>query len=225
MSNSVLLDLYHKLKEKSDNDFQRIDISHKQINDCDWFNHIFISPSIRYGHLEYFKGSNDKVEVVHCVFYPSYFKALPIFGFDVISLGGKVTGIFCDYTPAPYHDMILQATISSVKASLIHLQRDLPGWTEFFSPEFIAIAPQDEYIKAEEACVALFDLYIGLAKAFDYNDQYLNAGETKDHIEGQNKYSIGQRKNSKTQKALAKYIGEDASKEFIEKTLFPTYCH
>jgi phycocyanobilin:ferredoxin oxidoreductase len=223
MSNSILFDLYQKLKLKSDTFFQRIDISHKKINDCDWFNHIFISPSVRYGHLEYFKGSNDKIEVVHCVFYPSYFKALPIFGFDVISLGGKVTGIFCDYTPAPYHDMILQANISSVKEQLKHLQRELPGWTEFFSPDFIAIGPKEEYSNAEEKCLSLFDLYIASTKASDKNNKFLNDSETQAHIEGQNKYSIGQRKNSKTQKALAKYIGDEASKEFIENVLFPVY--
>lgn len=223
MSNSILFDLYNKLKERGDKNFQRIDISYEKINDCDWYNHIFISPSVRYGHLEYFKGSNDKIEVVHCVFYPSYFKALPLFGFDVISLGNKITGLFCDYTPAPYHDMILQTTIAAVKKDLLHLQRDLPGWTEFFSPEFIAISPKDEYQKAEDSCIGLFDLYIAYTKAFDKNNKFLNDKEIQEHIKGQNKYSLGQRKNSKTQKALSRYIGEEASIEFIENVLFPVF--
>jgi hypothetical protein len=34
-------------------------------------------------------------------------------------------------------------------------------------------------------------------------------------------YSLGQRKNQKTQKALAKYVGEEASLRFIENVLFP----
>jgi len=223
MSSSPLFDLYNKLKERGDKNYQRIDISHSQINDCDWFNHIYISPSVRYGHLEYFKGNNDKIEVVHSVYYPSYFKPLPLFGFDVISLGGKITGLFCDYTPAPYHDIILQATISSVKEELKHLQRELPGWTEFFSPEFIAISPNNEYEKAEEKCLALFDLYIAYTRASDNNNKFLSPEDTQAHIEGQNKYSLGQRKNSKTQKALAKYIGEEASRNFIENVLFPTF--
>lgn len=223
MSNSVLFNLYNRLKSKSDFFFQRIDISHNKVNDCDWFNHIYISPSIRYGHLEYFKGSNDKVEVVHCVFYPSYFKSLPIFGYDVISLGGKITGIFCDFTPAPYHDFLLHSLIADVKVKLNHLSRELPGWTEFFSPEFIAISPEHEYDLAEEQCLFLFDSYILASKANDENNKFLNKDETKVHIEGQNKYSLGQRKNSKTQKALSRYIGEEASKEFIENVLFPVY--
>ena len=121
--------------------------------------------------------------------------------------------------------MILQSTISSIKDSLKDLQRDLPGWTEFFSPDFIAISPKEKYEKSELKCIALFDLYIAVTKEFDKNNKFLNWDETRTHIDGQNKYSIGQRKNSKTQKALAKYIGEDAAKDFIEKTLFPTYSY
>jgi phycocyanobilin:ferredoxin oxidoreductase len=222
---SSLNDLYKKLKEKSDKGFFRTDLPHSSINNCDWFNHIYSSPSVRYGHLEYFKSYNDAIEVVHCVFFPSYYKALPIFGYDAISLGGKITGVFCDYTPSPYHDMILQSSISSMKDSLKDLQRDLPGWTEFFSPEFIAISPKEKYEESELKCIALFDLYIAVTKEFDKNNKFLNWNETKAHIDGQNKYSIGQRKNSKTQKALAKYIGEDAARDFIEKTLFPTYIY
>lgn len=222
---SSLNDLYKKLKEKSDKGFFRTDLSHSSINNCDWYNHIYSSPSVRYGHLEYFKSYNDAIEVVHCVFFPSYYKALPIFGYDAISLGGKITGVFCDYTPSPYHDMILQSSISSVRDSLKDLQRDLPGWTEFFSPEFIAISPKEKYEESELKCIALFDLYIAVTKEFDKNNKFLNWDEAKAHIDGQNKYSIGQRKNSKTQKALAKYIGEQEAKDFIEKTLFPTYFY
>jgi hypothetical protein len=222
---SSLTNLYNKLKERSDKSFFRTDLPHSSINNCDWFNHIYSSPSVRYGHLEYFKSYNDAIEVVHCVFFPSYFKALPIFGYDAISLGGKITGVFCDYTPSPFHDMILQSTISSVKDSLKDLQRDLPGWTEFFSPEFIAISPKEKYEESELKCIALFDLYIAVIKEFDKNNKFLNWDETKAHIDGQNKYSISQRKNSKTQKALAKYIGEQEAKDFIEKTLFPTYFY
>jgi hypothetical protein len=222
---SSLTNLYNKLKEKSDKDFFKTDLPHSSINNCDWFNHIYSSPSVRYGHLEYFKSYNDAIEVVHCVFFPSYYKALPIFGYDAISLGGKITGIFCDYTPSPHHDAVLQSAITAVKNSLTDLQRDLPGWTEFFSPEFIAISPKEKYEDAEQQCLSLFELYVAATKEFDRNGKFLNWDETRAHIEGQNKYSIGQRKNTKTQKALAKYIGEDAAKHFIDATLFPTYSY
>jgi len=221
---SLLKSLYNKLKDNSDKNFQRIDLNHNStLNDCDWLNHIYISPSIRYGHLEYFKGSNDKVEVVHCVFYPSYFKALPIFGYDVISLGGKITGIFCDYTPCPFHNMILHSAISRVNSDLKHLHRELPGWTDFFSPEFIAISPENEYEKAEFLCSSLFELFVKYSQIVDTNNMFLGNEEVTAHIKGQNEYSLGQRKNSKTQKALAKYIGEEESIKFIENVLFPAY--
>lgn len=220
---SSLKNLYNKLKEKGDFNFQRIDITHKEINNCEWLNHIFISPSIRYGHLEYFKSNNDKIEVVHCVYFPSYFKAMPIFGFDVICLGGRITGLFCDYTPSPYTNLTLQTSIKNVNDSLIHLKRELPGWTEFFSPEFIAISPNNEYEKAESGCLNLFELYIKYSQIMDINSSYLSGDDVKKHIEGQNNYSINQRKNSKTQKALASYIGEDAAKQFVDNVLFPVF--
>lgn len=215
--------LYNTLYKKNNSLFQRIDLNHSNINNCEWYNHIFISPSIRYGHLEYFKSYNDAIEVVHSVFYPSFFKALPIFGFDVISLGGKVSGIFCDYTPSPFHDIILQTTIRTVKHSFQHLQRELPSWIDFMSPDFLMISPKEEYMQVEEACVGLFDLYCGYSFEFDRNNKFLNYEEVKQHIQGQNRYSLGQRKNMKTQKALAKYIGEDESKKFIDNVLFPVY--
>jgi len=221
---STLKTLYDLLKVKSDNQFFRIDIQKEKVNDCDWLNHVYSSPSIRYGHLEYFKSHNDAIEVVHSVFFPSYYKALPIFGFDVIGLGGKVSGVFCDYTPAPYNDIFLQPAIQSVKERFNLLLRPLPEWIDFMSPDFLMITPKDQYKEVEEACIMLFELYIGFAKAFDKNNKFLNWEETLLHIEGQNKYSLGQRKNSKTQKALAKYIGEEASRKFIDETLFPIYC-
>ena len=218
---SVLKNLYETLKAKSDNQFQRLDISHSKINDCDWLNHIYTSPSIRYGHLEYFKSHNDAIEVVHSVFFPSYYKALPIFGFDVISLGGKVSGIFCDYTPAPYHDIVLQNKIITIKDKFTNLLRPLPEWINFMSPDFLMISPKDSYPKVEESCIELFDLYIKFTLIFDSNNKFLNWKETLLHIQGQNRYSLGQRKNQKTQKALAKYVGEEESLRFIENVLFP----
>lgn len=215
--------LYNNLKTIADKDFFRIDLSHEKINDCEWLNHIYSSPSVRYGHLEYFKSNNDAIEVVHSVFYPSYYKALPIFGYDVISLGGKVSGVFCDYTPCPYHDMFLQGAIKAVKDKFTHLLRPLPEWVDFMSPDFLMISPKDEYIEVEKACNMLFEVYLGFTKTFDRNNKFLNWDETLLHIREQNSYSIGQRKNMKTQKALAKYIGEDAAKKFIEDTLFPVY--
>jgi len=222
---SSLINLYNNLKEKNDKDFFRIDLPHKEINDCTWLNHIYSSPSIRYGHLEYFKSNNDAIEVVHSVFFPAYYKALPIFGFDVVGLGGKVSGVFCDFTPCPYHDMYLQAAIKQVRDKFIHLLRPLPEWIDFMSPDFLMLSPKKEYKDVEQACVTLFEMYVGFTKVFDKNNKFLNWEETLAHIEGQNKYSEGQRKNSKTQKALAKYIGEEASKKFIGETLFPTYFY
>jgi phycocyanobilin:ferredoxin oxidoreductase len=217
-----LLNLYIKLKEKLSFNYPSFDLNQNHnLKDCDWYNHIFTSPSIRYGHLEYFKGSNDKIEVVHCVLFPSYYKPLPIFGFDAISLGGRITGIFCDYTHAPFSHTDLIDTIHNAKESLLHLQRELPEWTEFFSENFIAIDPKDSYDQAEATCLELLEKYVNICNEHDFNNIMLTGDQTKNHIKEQDYYSICQRKNTKTQKALAKYIGEEEAKRFIDSILFP----
>ena len=199
-----LLNLYINLKEKLSSNYPSFDLNQNHnLKDCDWYNHIFTSPSIRYGHLEYFKGPNDKIEVVHCVLFPSYYKPLPIFGFDAISLGGKITGIFCDYTHAPFSHTDLIDTTHNAKESLLHLQRELPEWTEFFSRDFIAIDPKDSYDKAETVCLNLLEKYISICNEHDFNDVFLTGEQTKDHIKEQDYYSICQRKNTKTQKKSA----------------------
>lgn len=222
---SSLINLYNKIKTRSDKDFFKIDLPQSKVNDCDWLNHIYSSPSIRYGHLEYFKSHNDAIEVVHSVFYPSFYKPLPIFGFDVIGLGGKVSGVFFDFTPSPFSDDFLDKSLIHAKKKYSHLLRPLPEWIDFMSPNFLMISPKEEYNYVEDTCVNLFEIYIGFTKTYDKNNNFLQWGDVVRHIDGQNRYSEGQRKNMKTQKALAKYIGEEASKKFMESTLFPTYFY
>ena len=93
---------------------------------------------------------------------------------------------------------------------------------EFFSENFIAIDPKDSYDQAEAICLELLEKYVNICNEHDFNDILLTGDQTKDHIKEQDYYSICQRKNTKTQKALAKYIGEEEAKRFIDSILFPT---
>ena len=138
---SEILNLHNELKNIFST-FQNVNLNENtNLNGCKWDNNLFFSPSIRYGHLEYFCGSNDKIEVLHNVIYPCYFKAIPIFGFDVISLGGKITGIFLDFTPSPFDSADLRKLQETVKHELKDYSRSLPDWAKFFSPDFLALFP------------------------------------------------------------------------------------
>jgi len=219
-----LYKLYSDLNATLNISLQEVELNkNNSLNNCLWHNKIFFSPSIRYGHLEYFKGSNEKIEVVHCVLYPSFYKSLPIFGFDVISLNNNITGIFCDYTPCPFHNENLLEELRKTKSDLITYQRNLPAWATFFSPDFIAVDPKNEYEKIESACKDLLYKYLYICELSDFSDTFLLAGDVESHIEGQNNYSLNQRKNTKTQKALTNYIGEKEANSFIENVLFPTF--
>jgi phycocyanobilin:ferredoxin oxidoreductase len=213
-------------KEIADRYYQKIEYRSEIENNEDivWKNNFYFNPSIRYGHLELFKSINGKIEVLHCTFFPSYFKNLPIYGFDVIALNNIVTGLFCDFTDCPYVNLNLQLKLKQLKDKYIANERKLPEWANFFSSNFICISPkglnEDELINDFKS---LFTEYVNFVENINLNGVYLNSEEVKKSILIQNDYSFNQRKNEKTSKALAAYIGASKARQFIDTILFPTY--
>lgn len=214
----TLLSVFNELTQIASKRTSLSTIKSKAEN-SEWINLKFETGSIRYGHLEYFKSNNDKVEVVHSTCYPQFNVPLPIFGFDIISLNRKITGIFCDVTPSPYDHPILRSMLSSYYNAHKNSIRTLPEWAEFFSPQFIAVSPtEDSWVNISEQCENLFEKYLIYSERIT---DRLDKKESLLHKEGQNNYSKQQQKNTKTMKALSAYIGEDAAKAFVEKVLFP----
>lgn len=220
-----LENLFTQIKTKLDSSLEEIGLHDNYTSDSySWSNHIYHSPSVRYGHLEYFKGGSDKVEVVHCVLFPNYYKGIPVFGFDVIKLSGSITGLFCDFTPCPFNVGELERAIKVVYDDTISFQRKLPEWAAFFSKNFISLSPTEQaYPNLEEKCLGLLDIYLSYCAKQEFSGHYLDKADATLHVEGQNKYSLNQRNNVKTQKALSKYVGYDKTKSFIENTLFPAF--
>jgi len=216
--------LYNEYQKLAKQSFQNIQLHNNHDNkNIIWHNDLYLSPSVRYGHIEHFK-AEGRVEVLHTVFYPSFFKPIPIFGFDVIALGGKVTGIFCDFTRAPFQIEALSRSLKDLKNKYKDNIRTIPEWANFFSEDFVCINPnglnEKELI---EDFSGIFRCFIGYSNWEDYTGKYNKMEDVKMSIECQNKYSINQRKNDKTSKALTAYIGEEKAKEFIENVLFPVY--
>ena len=222
----MILELYNHLKLISGRNFQNIKYKSEIENNEDiaWYNDFFINPSIRYGHLEYFRSINGKIEVLHCTFYPSYFKDLPIYGFDVIALNNIVTGIFCDFTDCLKPNPALTSALKNIKEKYKENERKLPEWANFFSENFISISPKN--LNKNELItdfVHLFKYYIEQVKWNNKNGYYFSRENIEKSINMQNTYSINQRKNDKTFKSLSAYIGSDNAKNFIENVLFPIY--
>lgn len=222
----MIKDLYIAHKEIADNFYQKIKYK-SEIEDNEdiiWENNFYFNPSIRYGHLEYFKSINGKIEVLHCTFFPSYFKNISIYGFDVIALNNIVTGIFCDFTKCPYQNLILSVRLKELKDKYIKNERKLPEWANFFSENFICMSPKglDQDVLIKEF-TGLFMEYVNFVEDKNFNGCYLEPEDVKKSILIQNDYSFNQRKNDKTSKALSAYIGTDKAREFIDSVLFPVY--
>jgi hypothetical protein len=102
--------------------------------------------------------------------------------------------------------------------------RTLPEWANFFSEDFVCINPnglnEKELI---EDFSGIFRCFIGYSNWEDYTGKYNKMEDVKQSINTQNFYSLNQRKNDKTSKALTAYIGDEKAKEFIETVLFPVY--
>lgn len=212
---SISKDLYQHIKYKSEIEYDE---------DIIWQNDFFFNPSIRYGHLEYFKSINGKIEVLHCTFFPSYFKNIPIYGFDVIALNNNVTGIFCDFTKCPDESLTLSVKLKALKVKYIENERKLPEWANFFSKNFICMTPKglDQKNLIKEF-TDLFKEYVNFVENQNLNGCYLEPNDVKKSIAIQNDYSFNQRKNDKTSKALSAYIGSEKAREFIDSILFPVY--
>lgn len=222
----MIKELYDEHKKISDSHLQKIKY-HSKIednNDVIWKNNIYINPSIRYGHLEYFKSSNGKIEVLHCTYFPSYFKDFPIYGFDVIALNDKITGVFCDFTDCGKENSFFSNKLRDLKEKYKNNERTLPEWANFFSKNFICINPKDlNESDMIQDFLNLFKSYITQSEWVNYNGIYNSTNDIKRSINIQNNYSINQRKNDKTYKALSAYIGAENARDFIDTVLFPTY--
>lgn len=183
-----------------------------------WENDTFTTDQIRYGHLEYFKSTNNKIEMVHATCYPQFNIAYPIFDFNVIALNGVVTDIFCDATPSPYDAPPLRSMFNIHSHHFKNNIKQLPEGTGFFSGQFLALIPGDKLEEILSVCLNLFEKYL-----YFINRQPIFVPKTKtiSHKTAQNKYSAFQQQNTKSLKELTTYIGEIQAKKFITEVLFP----
>lgn len=168
------------------------------VEDYGWENYVWQSKKFAWAHLEKFY--TDKVSVLHCVVMPHGVSNAPIFGYDVIEINGKLTGMFMDLTPVDKQTFPLPAITGTV--------RPVPDWGDFFSNNFICCVP------------TLADIQIGVT-VFNYYVDLLPSTTSADFRPAQQRYINGQRKNPQTFRMLKSIIGEEKAHQFVNTVLFP----
>lgn len=177
-----------------------------------WLNYFYKSPPFRHIHLEYY--SADKICALHSNIFPNPLVDVPILGFDAISIGGRVTGLFFDFTPTVSDKEHLKRALLNMGNRYKSPKRSLPEWGTFFSTAFFCVSPTEEELpKIMDDVKRYIGHYLivaeDLVREYNYN------------IDVQKNYCDGQKQNDKTFKALAVEIGEDNAKLFLDKYLFP----
>jgi hypothetical protein len=173
--------------------------------DYGWENHRFRSPRFRLAHVEIF--NQNKFCVVHCCVFPHTNDPSPIYGFDVIAGENKITGVFMDLSP------VAKPSAPFLNIDVGHA-RERPEWGDIFSPHWLACRPTPEEMEVigDEAVRVLVHYLPTLG----------DIGDREVVVAGQNRYSMQQRKNEHTTRALVKLLGQSDAEEFMQKILFPT---
>jgi phycocyanobilin:ferredoxin oxidoreductase len=173
------------------------------VEDYGWANHVWSGRFAR-GHVELLTGP---LAVLHVTVFPWTDDPAPIYGFDIIAGPEKASGAFLDLTPT-IEDW---GPLTAVPA--FRSVRPPPDWGGF-SPHFLAIHPVD----ANEVSAVL-------TLAEDTLADYLSKlGRGNDHPqigEAQRAYCRMQRSNHKTMQVLARMLGEEHARRFMDEVLFP----
>lgn len=173
------------------------------VGDWGWFNVCLTSDRFKRAHLE--RIVRNKVDILHLVIMPHENDPAPIFGFDVIALNGRLTGMFLDLTPTVADEpWPLNPVINGP-------QRPLPDWATFFSRQFVSCVPTKE------------DVWVGHKILQKYLDRLnpLGAADTDKVKASQQRYTEYQRQNPKTNRMLASIVGPERAEEFIHTVLWP----
>ena len=197
----------HELSQIADWFAAHLDYNYQRepINDhWDWENILWSGDKIRWAHLE--KYYHPKASILHLVIMPKFEYQAPIYGFDLIELGGNITGLFLDFTSTG------ASTIAATDHEFAN-PRPIPEWADFFSEHFVCCRPQQD------------EIGIAMDSLPRYNTLIKNTVKDEKSIdtsrESQLQYILGQRKNPQTRKMLQAHCGKAKADLFIDQVLFP----
>lgn len=172
------------------------------VKDYGWENYVWTSDSFKWAHLEKFY--TEKVSVLHCVVMPLPNSYAPIYGFDVIEINGRLTGMFMDLTPVSHKPFPLHVP------KITGEDRAIPQWADFFSNDFRCCIPQPT------------DLHTGVDLFSNYLKELPNTvTNDEDYTVAHQNYVEGQKRNPQTYRMLKSHIGQQLATEFIDNVLWP----
>lgn len=182
-----------------------------------WTNVLIETGALSHAHVEYFEIAAQLAVLHVCVFHRAAIAA-PIYGFDVIAGAEKVTGAFLDLSPAGAEtDVAVAAWAEAFAAQRARFgrPRTLPEWGDIFSPNAVAVRPQNEAEIEAALDLGAASLRWLLARPFP------KALSPSAVAAGQQRYIVGQRRNEHTLRVLAGVVGPDLARAFVERWLFP----
>jgi hypothetical protein len=188
-----------------------------------WQNTLFSATAFRRGHIELFEVSG-LFAVVHVCVMPHTYDNAAIFGFDMIAGRAQATGVFLDFSPVtagPPIPALRDIVSANARADFRHHRRR-PEWGSVFSDDFFAIRPNDqgEIRSAIALAAAALDYFLRrLADRTPQGDE-LPASDPF-VVRGQSAYACAQRQNPHTFRMLARLVGAESARSFIDEILFP----
>lgn len=178
----------------------------------EWLNYFYNSTAFRHIHLEYYK--TNKICALHLTILPTPFFDYPILGFDMISLGDKITGLFFDITPTITEYKDLSQNLIYLNQKIKSVKRPLPEWADIFSENFVCVTPDTQELP--DIFNSVVSYIIGYLA---FSNLIIN--KYQQNIDVQNRYCQGQKKNEKTFKALTAEVGKENAQLFFDDYLFP----
>ena len=183
-----------------------------QKSEHEWLNYFYNSIAFRHIHLEYYK--TNKICALHLTILPTPFFDYPILGFDMISLGDKITGLFFDITPTITEYKDLSQNLIHLNDKIKSVKRPLPEWADIFSKNFVCVTPD-----AQELPDIFNSVTSYIISYLAFSNLVIN--KYQQNINVQNRYCQGQKKNEKTFKALTAEVGKENAQLFFDDYLFP----
>lgn len=192
------------------------------LTDFDWYNKVYTSFSkFRRAHVEVLdRREKNNIWIMHTTIFPHIDDDAPIFGFDIVCTGNKVSGVFHDFsvTVNPNHKLIkmFAERVSNLKWKK---ERELPEWGKaIFSENMIAAGGstnEEELQQIIDVCVSNLDLYlkhVGMSTLLTFEDS----------IKMQNRYCQYQKMNPYPVKMLTAYgYTKEQAENFVNNHLFP----
>lgn len=192
------------------------------IEHFDWYNKVYTNYKFRRAHIEVLdRTEKNNMWIMHVTVFPHLNDPSPIFGFDIVCTGKKVSGIFHDFSITTNDEHYMQKGFEgSVRGLSWKKERELPDWgKKIFSKSMIAaggISTEQELEQIINVCLRNLDYYLA------------NVGTviTLEPIsavrEKQNYYCKCQKENPYPVRMLINFgLTKEQAENFVNNHLFP----